>query len=158
MGEECAEQGDECGHQWYVNPLYSLLFSPPFPSLPSSTTQTTHSTKLNPLPTVENFVRDLTQLPAETEILSEAVYVNSQTLDGRRFAEEFVRRRKLADKGIAPEASAGTTFSSGPSTGAGGGWSEVAKKGPEREKEREKASSEVPGQFKVVAGKKKGKR
>ena len=49
---------------------------------------------------VDDFVQQLLFLPAEAEIISDSVYANSQTLDGRRFAEEFIRRRKLADKGI----------------------------------------------------------
>lgn len=77
-----------------------------------------------------------------------------------------MRRRKLADKGIIPDASSGMampSFSPGSGNagaegkGGNGGWNEVAKKGPAggggtagKEGEREN--------FKVVAGKKKGKR
>ena len=93
-------------------------------------------------------MRNLLQLPSEPEILSEAVYANSTTLDGRRFAEEFVRRRKLADKGVIPDASSNSNFS-GEGKSAAGGWSEVAKKGP--------APKEEPSNFKVVA-KKRGKK
>jgi PERQ amino acid-rich with GYF domain-containing protein len=80
------------------------------------------------------------------------VYANSTTLDGRRFAEEFIRRRKLADKGLVPEASSNSNFltGGGSESKSTGGWSEVAKKGPQKEEVREV--------FKVVAGKKKGKR
>ncbi|MCJ1478111.1 hypothetical protein MMC13_006787 [Lambiella insularis] len=104
---------------------------------------------------VDDFVRDILQFPSEPEILSEAVYANSQTLDGRRFAEEFIRRRKLADKGIVPEASAGVAFSTsnGSESKAGGGWSEVAKKGPGNA-----AKDEPSSNFKVVVAKKKAKR
>ncbi len=109
---------------------------------------------------VDNFVQDLLQLPPEIEIIADCVYANSQTLDGRRIAEEFVRRRKLADKGVVELAQgagvvAGVVNSSvgdGKSAGGGGGWSEVAKKGPDK-----KDDVGAPG-FKVVAGKKKGKR
>lgn len=88
------------------------------------------------------------------------MYANSQTLDGRRIAEEFVRRRKLADKGVVePAQGNGATGGMGPVNGSesaktagAGGWSEVAKKGPEKKEE-----VGAPG-FKVVAGKKKGKR
>lgn len=87
---------------------------------------------------VDDFVRNLLQLPSEPEILSEAVYANSPTLDGRRFAEEFVRRRKLADKGVVVDGGVvgggGMSFVAGAAAeggkGGGGGWSEVAKKGP----------------------------
>ena len=117
---------------------------------------TTHLKQLTKI-AVDNFVYNLLQLPAEPEMLSDAVYANSQTLDGRRFAEEFVRRRKLADKGVAPEVTAASNFSSGGSgsseSRSTGGWSEVAKKGPAQQEK----NSEV-GAFKVVAAKKKGKR
>lgn len=96
---------------------------------------------------------ELLLLPPDAEIISDSIYASSQTLDGRRFAEEFVRRRKLADRGIVPESANNTGFSS-PSNAnegkSGGGWSEVAKKGPANAKE------ETNSAFKVVAGKKKG--
>lgn len=104
---------------------------------------------------VDDFVQQLLLLPPETEIISDSVYANSQTLDGRRFAEEFIRRRKLADKGLVdPNAAGGNGFSPSSATEAksGGGWSEVAKKGPTAAKE------EPSSTFKVVAAKKKGKR
>ncbi|MCJ1309577.1 hypothetical protein MMC25_003237 [Agyrium rufum] len=117
---------------------------------------------------VDNFVRDLLQFPSEPEILSEAVYANSQTLDGRRFAEEFVRRRKLAEKGVIPDSSSGSVgFAMGSAGGTSGsysdggknagGWSEVAKKGPAV---ASPAGGDVGANsaFKVVAAKKKGKR
>lgn len=113
---------------------------------------------------MDDFVSQLLILPAEPEIISDSIYASSQTLDGRRFAEEFVRRRKLADKGIIPDVPGGMGMP-GFSPGGGnagaegkGGWSEVAKKGPAGgggaadRKEGEKEN------FKVVAGKKKGKR
>lgn len=36
---------------------------------------------------------------AVMEIISDSVYANSPTLDGRRFAQEFVTRRKTDAKG-----------------------------------------------------------
>jgi PERQ amino acid-rich with GYF domain-containing protein len=107
------------------------------------------------LSTVDDFVQQLLFLPAEAEIISDSVYANSQTLDGRRFAEEFIRRRKLADKGVVEPVS--------PTLGEqknGGGWSEVAKKGStasaasQASREEEAANAA----FKVVAPRKKGKR
>ncbi|KAG2413460.1 hypothetical protein HFD88_002649 [Aspergillus terreus] len=99
---------------------------------------------------VDDFVQQLMLLPAEAEIISDSVYANSQTLDGRRFAEEFIRRRKMADKGIvdpvAPSAYAEKNA---------GGWSEVAKKGSSNAHREEDTSSAA---FKVVAPRKKGKR
>ncbi|KAF3388936.1 GYF domain-containing protein mpd2 [Penicillium rolfsii] len=105
---------------------------------------------------VDDFVQQLLFLPAEAEIISDSVYANSQTLDGRRFAEEFIRRRKLADKGVVDPVS--------PSAFAeqknGGGWSEVAKKGSAAStaatQQREEEASNAA--FKVVAPRKKGKR
>ncbi|KAI9805082.1 MAG: hypothetical protein M1825_000916 [Sarcosagium campestre] len=106
---------------------------------------------------VDDFVQQLLMFPPEAEIISESVDGNSQTMDGRRFAEEFLRRRKLADKGIVDSS---TTASSGftPSSGSdpaknGGGWSEVAKKGPVAAKDHDANST-----FKVVAAKKKGRK
>lgn len=123
---------------------------------------------------VDDFVSQLLILPAEPDIISDSIYASSQTLDGRRFAEEFVRRRKLADKGIIPDLSSGTgsatgsNFFSSPGSaadmksGSGSGWLEVAKKGPSggggggaaaaAAKDAERES------FRVVPGKKKGKR
>lgn len=69
-------------------------------------------------------------------------------MDGRRFAEEYLRRRKLADKGIIEPAKTGSA--SGFSGEKSGGWSEVAKKGPPKE--------EPTAGFKVVPNKKKGKK
>lgn len=123
---------------------------------------------------VDDFVSQLLILPAEPDIISDSIYASSQTLDGRRFAEEFVRRRKLADKGIIPDVSSGTNSATGSNffsspgsaadikSGSGSGWSEVAKKGSSggggggaavaAAKEAERES------FRVVPGKKKGKR
>lgn len=102
---------------------------------------------------VDEFVQTLLLLPLDTEIISDSVYAHSQTLDGRRFAEEFVRRRKLADKGIVDPATNGTTPTSATDNKSGGGWSEVAKKGP-----ASATKEETNAAFKVVAAKKKGKR
>ena len=96
---------------------------------------------------------ELLQLPPEADIISDSIYASSQTLDGRRFAEEFVKRRKLADRGIIPDSTTTAGFSSPSSANeakSGGGWSEVAKKGPPVAKEESNAA------FKVVGGKKKG--
>ena len=106
-------------------------------------------------------------LPPELDIISDSIYASSQTLDGRRFAEEFIRRRKLADKGQIPSPSSGpgvSGFGSSPANegvgkGSGGAWSEVTKKGPP--KDEGGAGGGAGGAreaFKVVAAKKKGKR
>ncbi|KAJ5290807.1 hypothetical protein N7478_000058 [Penicillium angulare] len=108
---------------------------------------------------VDDFVQQLLFLPAEAEIISDSVYANSQTLDGRRFADEFIRRRKLADKGVVEPVSP-SAF--GTEQSGTGGWSEVAKKGSTASvaaaaatQREEEASSAA---FKVVAPRKKGKR
>lgn len=108
------------------------------------------STRVLTDPAVDDFVQQLLLLPAEAEIISDSVYANSPTLDGRRFAEEFIRRRKLADKGIVDPVSA-TAYSDQKN---GGGWSEVAKKGSSHTPREE----ETNASFKVVAPRKKGKR
>ena len=113
---------------------------------------------------METFVQNLLQLPPEPEILSEAVYANSQTLDGRRFAEEFVRKRKLADKGIVENSPLTSNYVTvGGSSGAdgtkgAGGWSEVAKRGPAVAAAAQTEREEMVSDFKVVAAKKKGKK
>lgn len=56
--------------------------------------------------------------------------MSSRTVDSRHFAEEFVRRRALAEKGKVAEPSANTVgVGAGGGSGGQGGWSEVAKKG-----------------------------
>lgn len=80
-------------------------------------------------------------------------------MDGRHFAEEYVRRKKLADRGISEKA---PSANEPKATSGGGGWSEVAKKttstptnaGPVGAGPKEET---MPG-FKVVSGKKKGKK
>ena len=123
---------------------------------------------------MNGFVDNLLQLGTDPTVLTEAVHASSQTIDSRHFAEEFIRRRKLADKGISAEnavpalppgaatlaatataaaaaASSSSSLSGGVASAPGGGWSEVAKKNP---------ASAVQegglGSFKVVQAKKKG--
>ncbi|KAL1956913.1 hypothetical protein VTO42DRAFT_6660 [Malbranchea cinnamomea] len=111
---------------------------------------------LNSSINVDDFVQQLLLLPAETEIISDSVYANSQTLDGRRFAEEFVRRRKLADKGIIDPAIVNVgAFGGYDQKSASEGWNEVAKKG-QSNAHRDEANNNAA--FKVVPPKKKGKR
>jgi PERQ amino acid-rich with GYF domain-containing protein len=82
-------------------------------------------------------------------------------MDGRHFAEEFVRRKKLADKGIIEKepASAGVD-------GKNNGWNEVAKKGGSGSGGASLSTGgssvtapkdDIPG-FRVVPSKKKGKK
>ncbi|KAF1811813.1 hypothetical protein P152DRAFT_459294 [Eremomyces bilateralis CBS 781.70] len=98
---------------------------------------------------VDDFVQTLLSLPSEMDVITEAVHSVSQTMDSRHFAEEFIRRNKLAAKGIVE-----TTNTASPSTASdnkSGGWSEVAKKGGSVS-----TTKEEPNNFRVVAAKKKG--
>ena len=96
----------------------------------------------------------LLTFPADVEIISESVHASSKTLNSRHFAEEFVRKRKLADKGIVDNSGQNVISSaSTESKTSGNGWNEVAKKGPEK---KDESSSNAA--FKVVAGKKKTRR
>lgn len=91
-------------------------------------------------------------LPPEIDIIRDSIYASSQTIHGGHFAEEFVRRRKLADKGIVePSSDAGSPGPATDSKSGAGGWNEVAKKGPAKEESSNNAA------FKVVA-KKKGRK
>lgn len=103
---------------------------------------------------VEEFVQGLLIFPNELDVITEAVHSVSHTLDSRHFAEEFLRRRALAEKGkMEPALSSGSlsTHANG-GKGAGGGWSEVARKGPVN------APKEDANPFKIVAAKKKAGR
>lgn len=71
-------------------------------------------------------------------------------MDGRYFAEEFIRRRKLAEKGVIEPSTSGSGSGFSSAGEKSGGWSEVAKKGPPKE--------EPTAGFKVVPTKKKGKK
>lgn len=104
---------------------------------------------------VDDFVQNLLNFPLDTDLITEAVHMSSRTVDSRHFAEEFVRRRALADKGKLAEpsvnsisATTGGTVSSGSEKAGSGGWSEVARKGPPQKVEE--------STFKIVAAKKKG--
>jgi PERQ amino acid-rich with GYF domain-containing protein len=92
-------------------------------------------------------VKQLANFPSDTGIIADAIYTSSKLMDGRRFAEEYVRRLKLAEKGVVEPAKTGSANFSGEKSG---GWSEVAKKGPAKE--------EPTSGFKVVPNKKKGKK
>ena len=93
-------------------------------------------------------------MPLEPLILSEAVYSYSTTMDGRHFADEFVRRKKLADRGMFEKEPTASSASESKNSG-NGGWNEVAKKGSTT---TPKEDATIPG-FRVVAAKKgKGKK
>ena len=93
--------------------------------------------------------------PPDSQLIRDIIYGASSTMDPLRFSEEFIRRKRQADKGVfEPLPSSGES-----KAGAGsGGWSEVAKKGgPSTQQAKE---AEIPGAagFKVVPGRKKGKK
>ncbi|PVH99704.1 hypothetical protein DM02DRAFT_614780 [Periconia macrospinosa] len=101
----------------------------------------------------DDFVASLLTFPAEMDLITESVHSATHNIDSRHFAEEFLRRRKLADKGIIDE----RNTSSPAENKSGGGWSEVAKKSGQVAQQQQ--SSLDNGNFKVVAAKKKsGKR
>lgn len=78
--------------------------------------------------------------PSTVEVISDLIYSNSTTLDGRRFAAEFVSKRKADSKGSAV-GSSGKTLSI----------ADVVKTQP-------KPAQNEWGGFKVVNKKKKGAR
>lgn len=105
--------------------------------------------------TAEDFVSSLLSFPADAELITESVHSASSTLDSRHFAEEFLRRRKLADKGIIDERN---TSSPAENKSASSGWSEVAKKGSANTQQQQQQPALDSGAFKVVPSKKKSKR
>ncbi|KAK5175418.1 kinesin-like protein [Saxophila tyrrhenica] len=106
---------------------------------------------------VEEFITNLIALPPDADMLTEAVHGASNTLDSRHFAEEFIRRKRLADKGLVDVSA--PPKSASPGNAGVSGWSEVAKKsGTTAGKEGVKEEN-GNGNFRVVAAKKgKGKR
>lgn len=79
---------------------------------------------------------------------------SSNTIDSRHFADEFLRKKKLADKGLV-DTSAPVKSGSPANAQVGSGWNEVAKKGPQKEG-AVGGKEESNGMYKVVSGKKKG--
>ncbi|KAK0622012.1 hypothetical protein B0T17DRAFT_509305 [Bombardia bombarda] len=111
---------------------------------------------LNGVADIEHFASSLLEMPLDSMILSEAVYGYSTTMDGRHFAEEFVRRKKQAEKGIMEKEPVASSVSE-IKNNSNGGWSEVAKKGSSNVAAA-KEEAAIPG-FKVVPSKKgKGKK
>ena len=86
-----------------------------------------------------------------SEIISDTIYAHSSTLDGRHFAEEFLKRRKQLGSALDPSPPTSTSPAAKENSAGGGagGWNEVLKK----EKGKD-ASGEWNSAFKVVAGKK----
>ncbi|KAK6349421.1 hypothetical protein TWF696_005705 [Orbilia brochopaga] len=105
---------------------------------------------------VDDFLNMIMSFPPEVDLISDSVYQQSTTIDGRRFAEEFLRRRKLAQQGVVVDHGHHGDDNKG---SANGGWNEVAKKGRETTTNSGSASGGDAGlgsgSFKVVQGKKK---
>ena len=80
------------------------------------------------------------------EIISDTIYTHSPTLDGRHFADEFLKRRKAL--GTALDTTTLPVIMTSTSPSSGGGWNEVLKK------EKRDPSGEWNSAFKVVASKK----
>jgi PERQ amino acid-rich with GYF domain-containing protein len=80
------------------------------------------------------------------EIISDTVYCHSPTLDGRHFADEFLKRRKAL--GTALDTSTLSQPGSATALSPAGGWNEVLKK------EKKDGSEQWNTAFKVVASKK----
>jgi PERQ amino acid-rich with GYF domain-containing protein len=82
------------------------------------------------------------------EIISDTIYTHSSTLDGRHFAEEFLKRRKALGSALDATLPTMTAANSGSGSSSGSGWNEVLKKDKAKD-----ASGEWNSAFKVVAGK-----
>ena len=74
-------------------------------------------------------------------------------MDGRHFAEEFICRKRLAERGVVEKQPTDTKGGASSS-----GWNEVAKKGNPSIQPREPDTSMQAAGFKVVPGRKKGKK
>ena len=106
---------------------------------------------------VANFVTTLEALPLDKGIIADAIYASSDIMDGRHFAEEFVRRKTLAEKGVAEKQP--TSATENKVGNASGGWSEVAKKSstPGSTSGNPAKDDGIQGAgFKVVPSRKKG--
>ncbi|KAF3021886.1 hypothetical protein G7054_g13783 [Neopestalotiopsis clavispora] len=98
---------------------------------------------------VDVYTQTLLEFPAEASTIADVVYEISKTMNGREFANEFIRRKKLAEKGVF-EKQGSVDVPLQPT----GGWNEVAKKNPHKENN----GSSIPSDFKVVPARKKGKK
>ncbi|TWU79052.1 hypothetical protein ED733_008567 [Metarhizium rileyi] len=104
---------------------------------------------------VTSFQADLNMLPLDSTIIADAVYASSTTMDGNRFGTEYVRRKKLAEKGVVEKQAPGEAAKT---AGTGGGWSEVAKRSGSTQPKDTDAGNITSAGFKVVPSRKKGKK
>jgi PERQ amino acid-rich with GYF domain-containing protein len=80
------------------------------------------------------------------EIIRDTIYAHTSTVDGRHFAEEFLKRRKALGAALdITVATPLTATNTGSANNSGSGWNEVAKK----EKPKD-ASGEWNSAFKIV--------
>jgi PERQ amino acid-rich with GYF domain-containing protein len=99
----------------------------------------------------DELLAEMMNFPMDASLIADTIYDCSTTMDGRRFAAEFLRRKGAAKVGVVIEA--------GSSNGGGsGGWNEVAKSKTSTQQTTKDPSPETNAAFKVVAGKKKGRR
>lgn len=107
---------------------------------------------------VDSFAATLMVLPLVPDLIADAVYAHSKTLDGRHFAQEFVRRKQLADKGVVEKQPSSSPSVDG-ANNKSGGWNEVAKKTSNKEAAAGDAHAMQGTGFKVVPGRsRKGKK
>ncbi|OBR12796.1 GYF domain-containing protein [Colletotrichum higginsianum IMI 349063] len=97
---------------------------------------------------IDTFAATLQILPLDNTIIADAVYANSKTMHGLHFAEEFIRRKKLAEKGVIEKQGAISDSKSG-------SWNEVAKKGGHKEQPPAGDAGIQGAGFKVVPTRKK---
>lgn len=97
-------------------------------------------------------------LPDDPDIIADSVYGNSKTMDGRHFAEEYLRRKRAAERGVTVDAvtSSSSNSNSGSAGGSTGGWNEVAKKTTSAAAVQKEEA--MPAVFKVVPSRKKGRK
>jgi len=109
---------------------------------------------LNSGVTPDQVIEMVVNFPSDAEVIADTIYAVSTTMDGRRWAEEYIKRRNAAGSGVFIEAGAG-----GNTASSGGGWNEVAKSRPAAPAAPAAgAAPESSASFRVVAGKKKGRR
>ncbi|KAF1952321.1 hypothetical protein CC80DRAFT_495396 [Byssothecium circinans] len=101
---------------------------------------------------VEEFVSALMGFPHDLELITESVHSATNNIDTRHFSEEFLRRRKLAEKGQFDE----RNTASPAENKSGGGWSEVAKKSGQAAQQQQNALDNTNSNFRFVQSKKKG--
>ncbi|GAP86954.2 putative gyf domain-containing protein [Rosellinia necatrix] len=105
---------------------------------------------------IDTFASTLMAFPLMPDIISDAIYANSKTMDGHHFAQEFIRRKKLAEKGVVEKQPVNIPTPD-PQSSSAGGWNEVAKKSNYKDNASDSSSIQGAG-FKVVPSRKKGKK